>query len=69
MPELIHTESVTEYLAVLEQPQVLLVTQGEQGPPGRPGTDGADISPDEGNQLTQRPNGLYVAPTWASSDW
>lgn len=35
-----HSEVELEYLAVLEQPEARLVTQGEQGPPGPPGIPG-----------------------------
>lgn len=60
-PEVLVIEAGTEYA---------VVTVGEQGPPGRNGTDGAAISPDPDNQLTNRPNGLYVAPhSWKSIQW
>ncbi|OEC59444.1 MULTISPECIES: hypothetical protein [Pseudomonadaceae] len=64
--------------AARSAPQVLaldagrrfLVLAGLQGPPGRDGVDGASLSPDAGNQLESRPNGLYVAPvSWAEQTW
>ncbi|GJN49432.1 hypothetical protein TUM20249_54180 [Pseudomonas tohonis] len=49
---------------------VPVMAYGPQGPAGRPGVGGADISPEAGNQLESRPNGLYVAPpAWAETTW
>ncbi|RIA22677.1 hypothetical protein DFO61_3367 [Ectopseudomonas oleovorans] len=59
-----------EHLVALEVPEVQAVTVGEQGPPGRNGVDGATISPDQDNQIQNRPNGLYVPPAeWVGADW
>lgn len=64
--------------AARSAPQVLaldagrrfLVLAGLQGPKGSDGVDGASLSPDAGNQLEIRPNGLYVAPvSWAEQTW
>ncbi|WP_312905364.1 hypothetical protein [Stutzerimonas nitrititolerans] len=70
-PEVLVIEAGAEYAVVLEpEAETLVVTAGEQGPPGRNGTDGAAISPDPDNQLTNRPNGLYVAPhSWEINHW
>jgi len=65
---------------VLGEPFVLLVeptaapavvvAAGGQGPPGRNGVDGATISPDPGNQIQNRPTGLYVPPAeWVGTEW
>lgn len=59
-----HSEVAIEYLAVLEDAQVQLVTIGEQGPPGPPGP-GADGSPiistDADNRIKQGTDGgLHV---------
>lgn len=59
-----------EILGVLEHDQVTALTTGEQGPAGRNGVDGATISPDPGNQLADRPNGLFVpSPQWDENQW
>lgn len=59
--------------ALVLQPRAapaVVVAGGRQGPPGRNGVDGATLSPDEGNQIENRPNGLYVAPTsWDENQW
>lgn len=70
-PEVLVIEAGAEYAVGLEpEAETLVVTAGEQGPPGRNGTDGAAISPDPGNQLTNRPNGLYVPPqSWEINHW
>lgn len=70
-PEILIIEAGVEYAIALEaDAEALVVTAGEQGPPGRNGTDGAAISPDPDNQLTNRPSGLYVAPhSWKSIQW
>ncbi|MCF6780936.1 hypothetical protein [Stutzerimonas stutzeri] len=70
-PEILIIEAGSEYAIALEpDAETAVVTVGEQGPPGRNGTDGAAISPDPDNQLTSRPNGLYVAPhAWKSIQW
>lgn len=69
--EVLVIESGVEYAVALEaDDETLAVTVGEQGPPGRNGTDGAAISPDPDNQLTNRPNGLYVPPqSWEINHW
>lgn len=60
-----------EHLVMLEpEAETVVVMAGDQGPPGRNGVDGAEISPDTDNQLTNRPNGLYVAPhSWETNHW
>lgn len=64
------SEHEIEVIGVLEDTQVTATTVGEQGPPGRNGTDGATISPDPSNQLSNRPDGLYVPPPqWGTTDW
>lgn len=66
----VDSEIEVEYLGVIEQPEVMVVTVGEQGPAGRNGVDGASISPDPGNQLANRPNGLFVpSPQWDENQW
>lgn len=70
-PEVLVIEAGSEYAVGLEpDAETVVVTAGEQGPPGRDGVNGASISPDQGNQLSSRPNGLYVAPhEWAINHW
>lgn len=70
-PEVVVIEAGVEYAVALEaDAETVVVTVGEQGPPGRNGVDGAEISPDPDNQLTNRPDGLYVAPhSWKSIQW
>ncbi|WP_312921182.1 hypothetical protein [Stutzerimonas nitrititolerans] len=70
-PEVLVIEAGAEYAVALDpEVETLVVTAGEQGPPGRNGTDGAVISPDPDNQLTNRPNGLYVPPqSWEINHW
>lgn len=70
----------TQAVVALAQPVAVVVeptrvagvaiAAGGQGPPGRDGVDGATLSPDPGNQIENRPNGLYVAPvSWAEQTW
>ena len=48
----------------------VVVAAGNQGPPGPAGQGLAEISPDQDNQIEERPNGLYVAPhRWALNQW
>ena len=48
----------------------VIVTAGAQGPPGKNGVDGASISATTDNQLTNKPDGLYVPPvSWSSKEW
>ncbi|MDY0191663.1 MAG: hypothetical protein RBR22_13130 [Desulfuromonas sp.] len=48
----------------------VIVTAGAQGPPGKNGLDGTDVSAETDNQLTTKPDGLYVPPTtWSSKEW
>jgi len=70
-PEVLVIEAGSEYAVALEpDAETVVVTAGEQGPPGRNGVDGAEISPDPGNQLANRPNGLYVPPhEWEINHW
>ncbi len=64
------SEHEIEVIGVLEDAQVVATTVGEQGPPGRNGVDGATISPDPSNQISNRPDGLYVPPPqWGTTDW
>lgn len=41
----------------------------EVGLAGRPGVGGAQLSPDEGNAIEARENGLYVPSVLASTQW
>ncbi len=70
-PEVLVIEAGAEYAVGLEpDAETVVVMAGEQGPPGRNGVDGAEISPDPGNQLANRPNGLYVPPhEWEINHW
>ncbi|MDH0334457.1 hypothetical protein [Metapseudomonas otitidis] len=65
--------AVAQPVAVLVEPTRVAgvaIAAGGQGPPGRDGVDGASLSPDAGNQLESRPNGLYAAPvSWAEQTW
>ena len=65
--------AVAEAVALVVEPTRVAgvaIAAGGQGPPGRDGVDGASLSPDAGNQLESRPNGLYVAPvSWAAQTW
>lgn len=48
----------------------VIVTAGAQGPAGKNGLDGATISADPDNQITNKPDGLYVPPaSWAIKQW
>lgn len=48
----------------------IVVAAGTQGVPGRDGVDGATISPEPGNQIQNRPTGLYVPPAeWVGTEW
>ena len=70
-PEVLVIEAGAEYAVALESDaETVVVMAGDQGPPGRDGVNGASISPDPGNQLTNKPNGLYVAPhSWEINHW
>ncbi len=60
------------FALVVERQEVFTVVTaaGGQGPPGRPGIGGAEISKDAGNQIEQRPDGLFVPPhEWQTTDW
>lgn len=60
------------FVLVVERQQVATVVTaaGGQGPPGRDGVDGATLSPDAGNQIENRPTGLFVPPpSWQTTDW
>lgn len=65
--------AVAEAVALVVEPTRVAgvaIAAGGQGPPGRNGVDGATLSPDPGNQIENRPNGLYVAPvSWAEQTW
>lgn len=53
-----------------DQAGAVIVTAGAQGPPGKNGVDGASISATPDNQLTNKPDGLYVPPvSWSSKEW
>lgn len=48
----------------------VIETAGEQGPPGKNGLDGMELSSLPDNQITKRPDGLYVPPlSWSSKEW
>ncbi|GEM_PF-1219262 len=50
-------------LEISEQAVQVVLTVSEAG-------GGAEVSPDEGNQLVRRTSGLYVAPTsWGANHW
>lgn len=55
-----HSEVAIEYLAVLEDAQVQLVTIGEQGPPGRNGVGAGGISYIQDHE----PIGASESETW-----
>lgn len=57
-----HSEVELEYLAVLEQPEARLVTQGEQGPPGPPGAPGGGTG--VSYILDHEPTGAQENETW-----
>lgn len=52
---------------VVVEPQVTLTAV--VGFEGKPGPGGAQISPDTGNQIQAKANGLFVAPILASTQW
>lgn len=73
MADEVATVVVATPVVIVTQPRrapAVVVATGPQGPAGPPGVGGADISPDPGNELESRPNGLYVAPpSWAETTW
>ena len=57
-------------VAVRQGRRPAVVAAGLRGVPGIDGVDGATLSPDPGNQIENRPNGLFVPPlSWQSTDW
>lgn len=57
---------VVETVAVTD----VIETAGEQGPPGKNGLDGMELSSLPDNQITKRPDGLYVPPaSWSLKEW
>lgn len=62
-----------EYFALVvsdDDSCAVIVTSGAQGPPGKNGLDGMDISAEPSNQISKKPDGLYVPPTsWILKEW
>lgn len=64
------TESDTKVITTTDPLPVTVVTAGAQGPAGRDGKDGTDVSAEPGNQISKKPDGLYVPPTsWTLKEW
>lgn len=61
-----NTETVISTAVVTD----VIETAGEQGPPGKNGLDGMELSSLPDNQITKRPDGLYLPPlSWTSKEW
>lgn len=50
-----------------DESATVIVTAGTQGPPGK---DAAQVSSKPGNQIENKPDGLYVQPkSWSTLEW